>query len=269
MEEPIPDFVQKIPTYFPVHLSLRISTDFTHTQLLREIDDKVTVLKKITTDFLEDVPFTSRNNESIQEFLQTQTNAYAKLVETKFRLHDFQSSLRQAHTSLVNTRRLEDDVSLENYETYCEMTKKNFADAIIHDADEKAEESHKTILKADLWYQYVRNAYFVIQHPEDPLPDDQADEELAMEGGKISLKDPLSLNYFVDPVLSVSCKHVFEKEHIMQLLAKETNLKCPITGCVEMITKKDLLPDLLMKLRVKAHKAKERTREKSRATRVQ
>lgn len=269
MEDPIPDFTQETPTYFPVHLSLRISTDFTHTQLTREIDDKITILKKLTTDFLEDVSFASRNAELIQEFLQTQTNAYAKLVETKFHLHDFQSSLRQAQTSLHNTRRVEDDISIENYRTYCEMDKDNFADAIISDIDEKAIESHESILKADLWYQYVRNAYFVLQHPEDPLPDDQADEELAMEGGKISLKDPLSLNYFVDPVMSVSCKHVFEKEHIMRLLAKETNLKCPITGCVAMITKKELLPDLLMGLRVKAHKAKEKTREGSRATRVQ
>lgn len=269
MDDPIPDFNQKIPTYFPVHLTLRISTDFTHTQLLREIDDKITFLKNVTTDFLENVMFTCKDTEVVKQFLQNQTNAYTKFVQTKFQLHDFQNSLRQAQLSLSSTRRLEDDISLENYDHYCELEKENFADAIIQEIDAKHEESYKNILKADLWYQYVRNAYFVLQHPEDPLPDDQADEELAMEGGKISLKDPLSLNYFVDPVMSMSCKHVFEKEHIMRLLSMETNLKCPITGCVEMITKKELLPDLLMRLRVKAHKEKEKTREKSRATRVQ
>lgn len=269
----IPDFQENVLSYFPIYSSLRVNTDFTHTQLQRDIDDKISKTKQLSDDFINEIADMSPIPllELCREFLESQTESYTKLVETKFRLQTLQTALRHAHSAVVDTRRLEDDLTLENYIQYCELTKENFADAIIADVETKiySEQGCSTILKADSWYQYIRNCYFVLEHPEDPLPDDQVDEELAVEGGKISLKDPFSLNYFVEPLMAISCKHVFEKEHIMGEFRDSPRTKCPITGCVAELTKKDLRPDLLMQLRVRVHKAKEKNKSQSRATRLQ
>lgn len=274
MEEPVPevpDFTLA-PSYFPIHLTLRVNTDFTHTQFQREIDDKIQSLKKVTDAFLDDVAGTSPlpMPTLCEEFLLKQAEAYARLVQSKFRLQTLQNSLRQAHVSLTDSRRLEDDLSLDNYNNYCTLQKQNFADAILGEVEPKVYDAlnFSAILKADSWYQYVRNAYFVLQHPEDPLPEDQDDDDVAVEGGKISLKDPLSLNYFVEPMMSVRCKHVYEKEHIMPLIKKDRAIQCPITGCNEEVTRADLLLDSLMLLRVKVHQAREKSRVQTRAARV-
>lgn len=275
MEEPIPDipdFNLVVPNYFPIHLTLRVNTDFTNTQFQREIEEKVLALKKVTGSFLEDVAGTwpLPMPDLCNEFLSKQTQSYAKLVQSKFRLLTLQSALRQAHVALTDTRRLEDDLSLDNYNSYCSLDKENFADAVINDVEPKVYDLllFGAILKADSWYQYVKNAYFVLQHPEDPLPEDQEDDEVAVEGGKISLKDPLSLNYFVEPMMSVRCKHVYEKEHIMPLIKKDRSIQCPITGCDAEVTRADLVPDLLMLLRVKIHQAREKAKVQTRAARV-
>ncbi|RKP32620.1 hypothetical protein METBISCDRAFT_21307 [Metschnikowia bicuspidata] len=271
----IPDFAHYVPAYFPIHLTLRVNTDFTHTQLQRDIDEKISVVKKIACEFIDDMAGTCplRHPELAQDFLKKQTQSYALLVESKYRLQMLQTLLRQMQLLLAETRRFEEDVSLANYASYCETTKDNFADAIVKGletsqrgtpSDTRSDPACIVLLKADAWYQYIKNAFFVLQHPEDPIPDDKEDgpesEDLAVEGGKISLKDPLSLNYYVEPMMAIPCKHIFEKEHIMRLFSKDRSIMCPITGCVAEITRKDLLPDLLMQLRVKVYKASEKTR---------
>lgn len=266
-----PDFSLNVPQYFPIHPNLRVNTNFSNSQFQKEIDDRISAIKKITDGFVEDLanyPLTQL--EEAARFIVQQTHAYAELTRTKFRLLTVQSALRQAHSTIISTQRLEEEITLANYSSYCEMTQDNFADAISKDLEDRLDQAHEydAVLKADAWYQYAKNSLFVLEHPEDPLPDEQVDEDLAMEGGKISLKDPLSLNYFVDPVISLNCKHVFEKEHIMRLLSREPNMMCPITGCVAQLTRKDFQPDLLMQLRVKSHKAKDKSRQ-TRAARVQ
>lgn len=271
LESEIIDFNTYPPKYLPVHLSLRVSTDFTHSQFQREIEDKISTIKKVTSEFLDLIApmYPLSQAEDSKQVLQNQTESYASLVKIKFLIQNVQTTLRLASTALLDSRRAEEDVTLENYMTYYELNKEDFADGIVEMLKlQKYILDFERILKADSWYQYIRNAFFVLQHPEDPLPDDQADEELAMEGGKISLKDPLSLNYFVEPVMSVSCKHVYEKEHILRLMERQSDVQCPITGCDAKMTKKDLVPDLLMQLRIKAHEAKEKNKVQSRAARV-
>lgn len=258
----LPDFTV-LPEYFPVHLSVRVNTDFTHVSLLAQLDDRLLATKKITEDFLLHVSANSHllQNEKSQRFLQSQLRVYAELVNAKYKLQHLQTTLKTAHRAYVDSRRLEQPLNLETYADYVQMAKPNFADAIVEQLDSQACD-FTPILAADASYQYLKNACFVLEHPEDPLPDDPKDEEeLTVAGGKISLKDPLSLNYFVHPVMLRKCGHIYEREHIMQSLHGSIN--CPITGCSAQLGSGDLQDDKLMALRVKVYLAQEKKRERA------
>lgn len=252
----IPNFDTDLPQYFPVHLSLRVNTDFSSVLLLNQIDDQLLALKKATDAYLDYV--SSRPHllgDECTRFLGKQLDSFSKLFQAKFRLQTLQNTLKSAHREFVESRRHEQDLSLANYQVYQEVDKVNFADKIVGELQATLEgperATYDDIMRADSMYQYLRNARFVLENPEDPIPEDVESEELAVAGGKISLKDPLSLNYFVHPMISRKCGHVYEREHIMSLLERHALLNCPVTGCQETVARGDLREDKLMALRVK------------------
>lgn len=267
----LPNFEDGLPAYFPVHLSLRINTDFAQVQLLSQIDAKLLAARKVGEAFLAHV---SSNPHLLQdshcaEFLDKQVAVFEKLLLAKYKLQSLQSTLKTAHRAFVDSRRQEQDLGLANYHVYKDVTKENFADKIIGDLDHGlGDELFRNILAADSSFQYLKNARYVLASPEDPLPDDLKDEDVAVAGGKLSLKDPLSLEYFVEPVLLRKCHHVYEKEHIARLLQGHAQINCPVTGCSAQLASNDLREDKLMALRVKVYLARTRRREQSLVVRI-
>ncbi|SGZ52064.1 CIC11C00000002898 [Sungouiella intermedia] len=253
MESVQPNFESDLPTYFPLHLSLRVNTEFSAHQLLNQIDDRLVILRKNTDGFLT---YLSENSHLLQDnrcnnYLSNQLQALKKLLLSKYRLQALQSLLKAAHREFVESRRQELDLSLDNYYIYKDVTKQNFADKIVDELAQEDDTSYESLLKGDSMYQFFKNALFVVENPEDPLPDEQNDDEVAVAGGKISLKDPLSLNYFVEPVSSRKCHHIYEKKHIMRQFQDNLPINCPVIGCTAKLQAADLLDDKLMALRVK------------------
>lgn len=99
-------------------------------------------------------------------------------------------------------------------------------------------------------YQFLKQVLFLFKNPEDAIPDETEDDELNVSGGKISLKDPLTLNYFVKPVKSKRCNHVYEELSILHHL--NTKKVCPISGCNATLTRPDLILDKLMLIRIRS-----------------
>ncbi|RCK57671.1 E3 SUMO-protein ligase MMS21 [Candida viswanathii] len=106
--------------------------------------------------------------------------------------------------------------------------------------------------------KFLKDALFVIKHPEETIPDENADDddELNISGGKVSLKDAITLNYYEKPVRSNSCGHTYEESSIRAHLA--TKNTCPISGCNVMISPSSLKPDKLMLMRIRAATRMER-----------
>lgn len=253
MESGQPNFELDLPSYFPLHLSLRVNTEFSAHQLLNQIDDRLVTVRKNTDGFLS---YLSENSHLLQDpkcrsYLAKQLQAFRRLLLSKYRLQALQTSLKAAHREFVESRRQELDLSLDNYYIYKDVTKQNFADKFVDEVAHQDESSHLELLRGDVTYQYIKNALFVVENPEDPLPDELKDDDVAMAGGKISLKDPLSLNYFVEPVSSRKCHHIYEKQHIMRQLQDDMPINCPVIGCSATIQRGDLRDDKLMALRVK------------------
>lgn len=94
---------------------------------------------------------------------------------------------------------------------------------------------------------------------------DEDDEEVAIAHERISLKCPLTLLPFMDPVTSTKCPHSFEKEAILDMLNHSATtiaappgsgrnrrvkaVKCPV--CEVLLSAQDLKRDVVLVRRVK------------------
>lgn len=111
------------------------------------------------------------------------------------------------------------------------------------------------------YYKFLKDAIFVINHPEEAIPDENEDDELNISGGTISLKDAITLNYYDNPVCSLICGHTYEDVSIKSHL--RTKRTCPIAGCNTPISLEDLKPDKLMLMRIRAATKKDRHNDKN------
>ncbi|PYH65567.1 SUMO ligase MMS21, partial [Aspergillus vadensis CBS 113365] len=122
-------------------------------------------------------------------------------------------------------------------------------------------------------------------HPRHPSPSASEDDEIAIQTERISLKCPLTLLPFRDPVSSTKCPHSFEREAIYTMISgsnqmvpdprgssgsgggcgrarkRVRSVKCPV--CEVQLTEFDLRSDPVLVRRVKrAEMAELRERER-------
>ncbi|KAI2889153.1 hypothetical protein CBS63078_307 [Aspergillus niger] len=118
------------------------------------------------------------------------------------------------------------------------------------------------------------------QPPSEEEEDDDGDDEIAIQTERISLKCPLTLLPFRDPVTSTKCPHSFEREAIFTMISgsnqmvpdprgssgtgrakRVRSVKCPV--CEVQLTEFDLRSDPVLMRRVKrAEMAELRRRER-------
>ncbi|GKZ77599.1 mRNA cap guanine-N7 methyltransferase [Aspergillus niger] len=118
------------------------------------------------------------------------------------------------------------------------------------------------------------------QPPSEEEEDDDDDDEIAIQTERISLKCPLTLLPFRDPVTSTKCPHSFEREAIFTMISgsnqmvpdprgssgtgrakRVRSVKCPV--CEVQLTEFDLRSDPVLVRRVKrAEMAELRRRER-------
>lgn len=266
----IPRFPDALPSYYPTHHSVRVSSDQALENTAQQIRDQQMELVKSAEQYLGYA--TSRpqtlDSDTSHRLLQNKANTYRKYHGLLLQIAAADNFIKDATRSVLRSRVGEDDLTLLNLEVYRNTDCKNFATQLSLNLESLG--APDTSLAKDPLYVFLRYGAFVVKNPTLPLPDEHEDEELAVEGGQISLKDPHSLNFFKDPLQSTKCGHVFEKEHIYKLieLVGAASVACPVTGCAEQISRRDLRDDLLMKLRVRAFTARKPTLQRTEVARV-
>lgn len=261
----------RIPDYHPLHINhvrsfdkvTRLPNDFF--ELLDDgIKAVITSTEKYLTFILEndtlDVPI-----KDSEKFLNNQLQLLYQLLRQKFDMNNFLTSIDNTKKEINTIRSQEPPLSVESLDYYVKATDEVFGSHIIKNHERDTRDSNdvssfSTVLASVASYQYIKNAAFILQNPDEPIPDESKDyEDLEISGGKVSLKDPLSMNYFKKPYKSRKCEHVYEAEYIMNALDGSLR-NCPIDGCSATLAKNDLKQDLMMELRVKAFLSQERTR---------
>lgn len=92
--------------------------------------------------------------------------------------------------------------------------------------------------------------------------EDESDDEIAIERATVSTKCPLTLQEFKEPLSSTKCAHSFEKTAILELFGRQAHVRCPVGGCQETLTKKDLRSDPVIVRKIqRLQKAKQMQQE--------
>lgn len=105
-----------------------------------------------------------------------------------------------------------------------------------------------------------RSLPYIWKDPTSIVPDFSAtstEDDLHIEGGKIELACPITLKPFENPMISIKCNHVFDKEGLSIYFNEAESRDCPQDGCSQKLTLRDFAPDNLMKLRCKIAKFKQ------------
>ncbi|KAF6015173.1 hypothetical protein HII13_000108 [Brettanomyces bruxellensis] len=106
-------------------------------------------------------------------------------------------------------------------------------------------------------YKDFEKYIFVTINPEQPIPfsddDDDisgTDDELAVEGGKVSLLCPISHYLIETPVMSRRCGHTYDKASVLNYL--KNSAECPV--CPKALSYTDLVKDPVMLQRLTCYK---------------
>lgn len=274
MSEEVEDFnvvefsVPDVPQYLPLHPTLfrefESSTTVSEKQL-HTIDSLITTLMKNTKNFVNfsiENSYLLEESNDIDNYLQGQLKTLTNLLSQKHQLSVFKNSIDTSKAKIKHTQNNAPEISLDMLETYAISGELPLSERILYDYEEtKAQHSQSldSVLQFNTDYNYLKNCSFILKNPEDSVPDDSVSGDIEISGGKISLKDPISRNYFEDPWISRRCNHVYERKYVFRELANKRS--CPVDGCNAVLDKNDLVPDDLMKLRVKVFLALEKNKK--------
>ncbi|PON92772.1 E3 SUMO-protein ligase Nse2 (Mms21) [Trema orientale] len=141
----------------------------------------------------------------------------------------------------------------ENYQPGPELTdfKKMFEDEISKvKANSSAHpENHP------LRHQF-KQAIWNVHHSGQPMPGEEH-EDIVMTGTQCSLRNvscPISgkpVTELANPVRSVECKHIYEKEAVMDYIrSKKTNARCPVAACPKILHPRKVVCDPLLLIEI-------------------
>eukprot|EP00252_Welwitschia_mirabilis_P010640 TRINITY_DN24033_c0_g1_i1.p1 TRINITY_DN24033_c0_g1~~TRINITY_DN24033_c0_g1_i1.p1 ORF type:complete len:245 (+),score=60.74 TRINITY_DN24033_c0_g1_i1:239-973(+) len=127
-------------------------------------------------------------------------------------------------------------------------------------------EDHISNLKADsdstpeshVIYKQFQEAVWRVHHAGQPMPGEEQEEVIltSTQGNLVNMTCPLTgkpITELDDPVRSIECKHIYEKEAVLQHLkknGKKKECKCASAGCPKLLTANKLVCDNLLKLEI-------------------
>lgn len=197
-------------------------------------------------------------NEGELENLTTILESYERNLKSRKHFEMFSNQFRTARTQIKSSSQNQRELTISNIETFRNNDDEPlFSDLIAEPINVEINSS----------LSFLKHALFIIKNPTEPLPDSNNndgddDDELQIEGGKIDLKCPITLQLFKDPYMSKKCGHTYDAEAIKTTFGTHGQI-CPTPGCPASLLASDFKRDDLMALRVKAFKKQEAKHKES------
>ncbi|KAH8707537.1 zinc-finger of the MIZ type in Nse subunit-domain-containing protein [Phaeosphaeriaceae sp. PMI808] len=134
---------------------------------------------------------------------------------------------------------------------------------IVHDA--KYGDDGPALGHEDTWFTETGSPAPGISNTQRGDFDD--DDDIIMDKATISTRCPLTFQQYKEPYTSTKCPHTFERTAIMEMIRASPNIlggggaglrgggvkavECPVTGCSQMLTQKDLRSDPILIRKIK------------------
>lgn len=182
--------------------------------------------------------------------LEANCETLRELYSSKYQGDLLKQIIQNCKEEVMQTRRSDDVLSMETWKSFNDVEKLQFGDYFEQELSKIDINLFESWLKKNKDYQTIRYLPKILKHPEEPIPEDNDDDDLNIAGGKVSLKDPITLRIFTNPVIS-KCGHTYERDSIFQQMSGNTTT-CAISGCETQIERKDLKEDKIMSIRVQA-----------------
>ncbi|QLL34498.1 hypothetical protein HG536_0G03600 [Torulaspora globosa] len=101
---------------------------------------------------------------------------------------------------------------------------------------------------------------YLWRDPTGMMPDEQNnDEDVHIEGGKIELRCPITCQDFKQPMISKKCNHVFDLEGLQEYFKDHATRDCAQGGCSQKLSMSDFEEDEIMRLRCQIEKVKKKS----------
>lgn len=242
----------KLPAYIPMHRHMvREVESASKVAKTLDIEDMIndTIANCYTfMDFVFSLESTEWHTRPLDNNLQALRDLYLYKFQDEF----LQTSLSSAKKSYAELTQDESLLNLDTWPEFMDKTNSQFGDFIIEQlTDEIDQKKFETWLSRQKPYQSIKYLPIILQNPEEPIPDENDDnDDLNIAGGKVSLKDPITLRIFTNPVIG-KCGHTYERDSIKQQMTN-SRTTCAISGCEAVIEERHLIEDKIMELRVKA-----------------
>ncbi|KAL5437079.1 hypothetical protein PMIN07_005717 [Paraphaeosphaeria minitans] len=171
------------------------------------------------------------------------------------------TGVSEMYTERVEREKI-DYTSISYFGRYSKNKEYSTFKKMVHDAQYRDD---RPLPNPETWFTETGEpALGVTGHGEDHDDDDDDDDDIVMERATISIKCPLTFLPYKDPYTSSKCPHTFERNAIMEMIRKsnvrvgggsanngDKAVKCPVTGCDQMLRMKDLNHDPVLARRIK------------------
>ncbi|CDK24883.1 unnamed protein product [Kuraishia capsulata CBS 1993] len=251
--------VLEVPTYFPL-LSQNMTTISRALAELEKSDTKVPFLEREVREslalFVENSLLISAEKGSLslaeakeelrkEPVMKKAERLIGQMSTVSTDRSSFVEAVSELKTELQSRNRKEEPLSVTNMADYTRMDHEPEPAVVIFD-NQLTEAKHKRLENSRKQKEFAEFTEVMIS-PQKLLAGED-DDDVAVEGGLVDLRCPISKQIMNNPVTSKKCGHCYDKNNILSLFGRQSNTKCP--ECPMLLSRQDLIPDELMKVRV-------------------
>ncbi|XP_066363671.1 E3 SUMO-protein ligase MMS21-like [Miscanthus floridulus] len=111
-------------------------------------------------------------------------------------------------------------------------------------------------------FRQFRETVWNVHHAGQPMPGEEQ-EDIVMTSTQMSILNvtcPLTgkpVIELIDPVRCVDCKHIYEKDPLMQYIRTKKPPQCPIAGCPRVLERGKVICDPLLRIEIEELRSSE------------
>ncbi|KMZ61361.1 E3 SUMO-protein ligase MMS21 [Zostera marina] len=118
-----------------------------------------------------------------------------------------------------------------------------------------------SVPQSDPLYRKFKESVWNVHHAGQPMPGEEQDDIVmtSTQGNLLNMKCPLTglhVFHLGNPVRCKDCKHIYEKDAIMNYMTKNSQAKCPVAGCPKVLQVTRVVCDPMLTIEIDEARAR-------------